>query len=370
MLWVFLIHEYIQDYRTMHDNTFRPLITTIIPTYRRPEFVKCAIRSVLTQTFPYFNVCVYDNASDDETSKVVAEMAKEDVRVRYHCHRMNIGANANFNFGMRQVKTPFFSLLGDDNTLLPHFFEDAIEGLSRYKEAILFAGQSIKINEKGQELGGSVDLWRPGLIYPPDGLLYIFEKGIPNWESVMFRSVVISSVGLLDPAFGGGADQDFMMRIAREHAFHISKKPYAHFLYHRDSWTNSRGLDDFLSEEKKLLRPWLRDRDLKDVIKVRIKKASNKRVEGFVSGFLCRACLEDVPKDSIRGAVQIIKSQAIWSFKLYIAVAAAKLSNSMKLLRYVVSFVVRLYLKISIQGNKLSRKMVCHWSGMRANPKD
>jgi glycosyltransferase involved in cell wall biosynthesis len=69
-----------------------PLITVIIPTYRRPKMLGRAIRSVLNQTFPDLQVCVYDNASGDETTQVVVEFAERDSRVRYHCHAANIGA--------------------------------------------------------------------------------------------------------------------------------------------------------------------------------------------------------------------------------------------------------------------------------------
>ena len=46
----------------------QPLITTIIPTYQRPQLLRCAIQSVLDQTYANFQVCVYDNASGDETA--------------------------------------------------------------------------------------------------------------------------------------------------------------------------------------------------------------------------------------------------------------------------------------------------------------
>jgi glycosyltransferase involved in cell wall biosynthesis len=42
-------------------------ITTIIPTFMRPQLLGRAIRSVLGQSYPHFEVHVYDNASGDET---------------------------------------------------------------------------------------------------------------------------------------------------------------------------------------------------------------------------------------------------------------------------------------------------------------
>jgi glycosyltransferase involved in cell wall biosynthesis len=101
----------------------KPLITTIIPTYRRPKLLRRAIKSVLNQTYPHFQVCVYDNASWDETADVVAEIAKKDARVKYHCHAENIGAIRNFNYGMVHVNTPFFSFLSDDDILFQNLMK-------------------------------------------------------------------------------------------------------------------------------------------------------------------------------------------------------------------------------------------------------
>ena len=102
------------------SGAFKPLITTIIPTYRRPKLLKRAIKSVLNQTYPHFQVCVYDNASEDETAEVVAEFAKKDPRVKYHCHPENIGAIKNFKYGLERVGTEYFSILLDDDLLLPN----------------------------------------------------------------------------------------------------------------------------------------------------------------------------------------------------------------------------------------------------------
>jgi len=85
-----------------------PQITTIIPTYRRPKLLKRAIESALNQSYPHIQVLVLDNDSNDGTKEQVQAMMKKDARIIYHCHKTNIGANANFKFGLEQVKTPYF----------------------------------------------------------------------------------------------------------------------------------------------------------------------------------------------------------------------------------------------------------------------
>src|ERR1039458_5172442 len=113
-------------------------ITTVIPTYRRPRPLARAIQSVLCQSYPHFEVHVYDNASGDETPEVVAQFAARDPRVKYHVHPRNIGMMENFAYGISHVETPFFSILSDDDFLLPGFFERAMSALEDYPEAMFF----------------------------------------------------------------------------------------------------------------------------------------------------------------------------------------------------------------------------------------
>ena len=52
---------------------------------------------------------------------VVTELMKNDSRVTYDCHPADIGSYGNFNHGIRSVRTPFFSLLSDDDFLVPDY---------------------------------------------------------------------------------------------------------------------------------------------------------------------------------------------------------------------------------------------------------
>jgi glycosyltransferase involved in cell wall biosynthesis len=54
-----------------------PSVTTIIATYHRPKLLRRAIKSVLAQTYPHFQVFVYHNASGDETATVMRKLAKD-----------------------------------------------------------------------------------------------------------------------------------------------------------------------------------------------------------------------------------------------------------------------------------------------------
>lgn len=208
----------------MNGSSSKPLITTIIPTYCRPKLLKRAIRSVLNQTYPHFQVCVYDNASGDETASIVAELSKEDPRVKYHCHAENIGATENFIYGMEHIETPLFSFLSDDDFLLPNFFKDGVVALNKTPEAICFCGGTLSIDFEGTIIKHDLEHWEEGLYLPPNGLLEMVKKGHPNWQGTLFRKEVIDSFGTIDQEIIAG-DYDYLLKVAAQKIIIVSKKP-------------------------------------------------------------------------------------------------------------------------------------------------
>src|SRR5262245_26229276 len=57
-------------------------VSAIIPVRNREKLVEQAIRSVLAQTYPVFEIVVVDDGSTDNTPSTVARLAKEDPRIR------------------------------------------------------------------------------------------------------------------------------------------------------------------------------------------------------------------------------------------------------------------------------------------------
>jgi len=216
-------------------------ITVIIPTHRRPASLKKAIQSVLNQTYPHFQVCIYDNASKDETARIVSEFMKVDPRVKYHAHPYNIGAAENFQYGLSRVDTPFFSFLSDDDFLLPEFFETAMKGFEKHPGAAFFSGSVIDVNEEGEVIDVILSKWPEREYYSaPDGLLEMIGK-YSNWIGTLFRRDVIKKIGPIDLKLKA-IDIDYMFRAASGLPFAISKKPCAVFVQHSSSYSKNNGL--------------------------------------------------------------------------------------------------------------------------------
>jgi len=103
-----------------------PSVTIGIPTYNRADsYLKEAVESGLNQTYPNIEIIISDNCSSDNTEMVVK--AFTDIRIRYHRHDVNIGANNNFNFCLKQATGDYFLLLQDDDLIDDDFIEVCIK---------------------------------------------------------------------------------------------------------------------------------------------------------------------------------------------------------------------------------------------------
>jgi glycosyltransferase involved in cell wall biosynthesis len=286
----------------MNDSQHSPLITTMIPTYRRPALLQRAIRSVLNQSYPHFQVCVYDNASGDETASVVAELARSDPRVKYYCHSENIGAFRNFVYGMQRVNTPFFSLLSDDDLLLSHAYETAMEGFDRFPD-VIFSGGTTLITDKGEIQSASPPSMN-GYYSPPDGLFEVMKDNI-TWTSIVFRKEVVDEVGLLDERVGGLIDLDFLFRVTARFPFVIVQQPCALFVNHESNYVASRTLKLVWPGWLNMVGNLIEDERIPPNIRVRAEQVLIKDLQPRLFGLGMRSVKEKELDEAYR-AVDIL----------------------------------------------------------------
>ncbi|HZG40546.1 MAG TPA: glycosyltransferase family 2 protein [Nodosilinea sp.] len=100
-----------------------PLITIIIPTYNRPQFLPQAVQSALAQTLEDLEVLVVDDGSS------IPVDLPPNPRLRILRLPENKGTAAARNAGARAAKGRYISYLDDDDQLLPHMVEVSLKAL-------------------------------------------------------------------------------------------------------------------------------------------------------------------------------------------------------------------------------------------------
>ena len=283
-----------------------PLVTTIIPTYRRPVLLRRAIQSALAQGFQPLRVSVYDNASGDATAEVVQALAREDGRLEYHAHSENLGPIANINFALRRVATPYFSILSDDDLLLPGFYEDALGVLRRHPDAAFAAGQVVEMTEDGDVLKvtpplAAAEEYRR----PPESLFSILGGNHPTLTGVLFQAWVIEKFGHLDPEVALG-DLDLYVRIAARHPFVAFARPVGLFVSHPGSFTRQLDVRRLFDEHTRIVERLEADTTLSSVLRASAGAAMRRYLSGAVFRMGLRA-VADGAADSVAEALGILE---------------------------------------------------------------
>lgn len=97
------------------------LVSVIIPTYNRAEYLKETIESVLRQTYTHFELLILDNCSTDHTSEIIKQY--NDPRIKYLRHESNIRGLANWSYGIYSAKGEYMCIVCDDDMITPQFLE-------------------------------------------------------------------------------------------------------------------------------------------------------------------------------------------------------------------------------------------------------
>ena len=91
-----------------------PLVSIVMPVFNGRTTFERAIDSILSQTYKRTEVIVCDNASFDGTHLII-ERKLWDQRVRHIRHPDNIGAVANFLYGISATRGDYILIAGDDD---------------------------------------------------------------------------------------------------------------------------------------------------------------------------------------------------------------------------------------------------------------
>ncbi|MET3911290.1 hypothetical protein ABID59_005653 [Bradyrhizobium sp. S3.3.6] len=94
-----------------------PFVTIAIPTYNRAALLRGCIASALLQTYPHFEVLVSNNASPDDTSRVLAGFS--DPRLRVINQETNIGLLPNWNACLANARGDYVVFVSDDDRIMP-----------------------------------------------------------------------------------------------------------------------------------------------------------------------------------------------------------------------------------------------------------
>lgn len=210
-------------------------VSVCIPTRNQGRFLDEAVRSALTQDVEDMEVVVHDDASDDDTPRVLA--AIRDSRLRVHRHTHPLGIAANRNSCVESARGEAVAWLDSDDAYLPGTLARRLEVLDRHPRVGLVHGGFQVIDAAGRQLRPwpalhEEDRREPGA----DAFRDLAAGNTITTSTVVVRASVQREAGPFATSIGAGSsDWDMWLRIALRADLAYLAEPLARYRQHEHS---------------------------------------------------------------------------------------------------------------------------------------
>ncbi len=199
-------------------------ISALITVYNKQNTIAKTLGSLLSQPREFKEIIVVDDGSIDNSAEIIKGFVDKYKNIKY-ISQNNQGVAESLNVGLRMVNTDFVAVLDGDvsldvdwlSKLIPYFGNEGVAAVS---------GLTKTMNPK--------NLWAALAGYNVEyRQLKIKDESVDHLSTtnVIYRKPVLDKIGLFDPEFRYGQDNEVSYRIvATGYKLILSKKTFClHF---------------------------------------------------------------------------------------------------------------------------------------------
>ena len=118
------------------DEAIKPqLVSVIIPTHNRPDYLEQAVTSVLNQTHKTIEIIIVDDGSDKRHTEAIQRNAGMNPTIGLHRHETPKGPGYTRNLGLDKATGEFVLFLDDDDLLRPDMVADGLRQFQRHPDS-------------------------------------------------------------------------------------------------------------------------------------------------------------------------------------------------------------------------------------------
>jgi len=208
----------------LNTNLSNPLVSVLCLCYNQKAFVREAIDSVLSQTYPAIQLIVLDDGSTDGSGDEIAQYIFGKPEIFFIRHQENMGYTKSLNKAWSHAKGEFIIDLAADDILFPNRIEEGVADFkNRSPQFGLQFSDAELIDARGDLMGKHSDKYPHASI--PQGDIYkeIIQRYFICPPTIMFRKSVLDRMGGYDDSLAF-EDFDFLIRASREYFFCYSSK--------------------------------------------------------------------------------------------------------------------------------------------------
>jgi glycosyltransferase involved in cell wall biosynthesis len=125
-------------------------ISIIMAVYNSENYLSKTIKSVLNQSFKYFEFIIINDGSNDNSRKIINKFKKDDKRIILIDNKENIGLTKSLNKGIKIASGKYIARIDSDDISLPDRLKIQYTFLEKNPKYFLIGGNIIIIDGKDE----------------------------------------------------------------------------------------------------------------------------------------------------------------------------------------------------------------------------
>ena len=206
-----------------------PCISVVVSAYNSEKYIGYTIKSILKQSFRDFELLIVDDASTDETYKIISSFT--DSRIKIFRNDKNVGLTKNINFCIQKAKGKYIARIDSDDICTIDRLAIQYAFMESNPNIDVVGSDAYLINESGKILGVTKEVYTDRDIKQKS----IFMNPMIH-PTIMVRSNLIKDY-MYDEQFRVCQDYDLWVRMIPNCEFRNLDKPLIYYRLNKDGST-------------------------------------------------------------------------------------------------------------------------------------
>src|ERR1035438_5750372 len=148
-----------------NEFSYRPIFSVLLPVHAPPrEWLEQGVQSVLNQTYPHWELCVCDDASECWVREYFHKIMQDEAKIRFVHSAEHLGISGTLNRALSLATGDYYAFLDQDDVLSPSALHHIAESLQEGPAALLYTDEDFIDEERRRIHPLFKPDWSPNLL--------------------------------------------------------------------------------------------------------------------------------------------------------------------------------------------------------------
>lgn len=215
-------------------------ISIITASYNYANYISETIESVMSQTYPNWEMIVVDDGSTDNSVEIIKSYCRRDNRIKlfYHENNKNKGLKDTILLGLEHAKSDWIVFLESDDAITPNYLEEKIKIIEQNPNIEFVFNNFDIIGDTSYYKTTKYSDWKK---YVAKKSGFISKKffynlnNIPTFSLVMMKKYLFETLNFNSP-IKPWLDYYLWLQLSKKIDFYFLDKKLTYWRKHNDSY--------------------------------------------------------------------------------------------------------------------------------------